>query len=75
MELKKVEKRPMLSSGGIVRITCMLSIRFYECGWKEGCLVIYDLVASFKADKRIANVGDVWFRVSPLSLSLPELEF
>ena len=33
-------------------------------------MVIYDLVASFKAEKRKVNVGDAWFRVSPLSLSL-----
>ena len=36
----------------------------------EGCLVTYDFVTSFKAEKRKVNVGDVWFRVSPLSLSL-----
>ena len=42
--------------------------------------VIYELVASFKA-KREVNVGDAWFRVSPLflflslSLSLSQLEF
>ena len=36
----------------------------------EECLVIYGLVASFKAEKRKVNVGDVWFRVLPLSLSL-----
>ena len=27
----------------------------------ERCLVIYDLVASFKAEKR--KVGDVWFTI------------
>ena len=37
---------------------------------REGCSVIYDLVASFKAEKRKVNVGDAWFRVSLLSLSL-----
>ena len=37
-------------------------------GW--GCLVIYGYVASFKAEKRKVNVGDAWFRVSPLSLSV-----
>ena len=37
---------------------------------EEGCSVIYELVASFKAEKRKVNVGDAWFRVSPLSLSL-----
>ena len=38
--------------------------------WRgEVCLVICDLVASFKAEKRKVNVGDAWFRVSPLSLS------
>ena len=36
---------------------------------RKGCLVIYDLVASFKAEKRKVIVGDVWFRVSSLSLS------
>ena len=36
----------------------------------EGCLVIYGLVASFKAEKRKVNVGDAWFRVLPLSPSL-----
>ena len=36
----------------------------------EGCLVIYGLVTFFKAEKRKVNVGDVWFRVSPPSLSL-----
>ena len=30
----------------------------------EGCSVIYELVASFKAEKRKVNVGDAWFRVS-----------
>ena len=35
-----------------------------------GCLVIYGLVASFKAEKRKVNVDNEWFRVSPLSLSL-----
>ena len=39
--------------------------------WRgEGCLGIYSLVASFKAEKRKVNVSDAWFRVSPLSLSL-----
>ena len=34
------------------------------------CLVIYGLVASFKAEKRKVNEGDAWFRVlPPLSLS------
>ena len=36
----------------------------------EGCSVIFGLVASFKAVKRKVNVGDAWFRVSPLSVSL-----
>ena len=36
----------------------------------EGCSVIYELVASFKVEKRKISVGDAWFRVSPLSLSL-----
>ena len=36
----------------------------------EGHLVIYGLVASFKAKKSKVNVGDAWFRVSPPSLSL-----
>ena len=36
----------------------------------EECLVIYGLVASFKEEKRKVNMGDAWFRVSPLSLSL-----
>ena len=31
--------------------------------------MIYDLVASFEAKKKV-NVGNAWFRVSPLSLSL-----
>ena len=31
----------------------------------EGCSVIYELIASFKAEKRKINVGDAWFRVSP----------
>ena len=39
----------------------------------EGCSVIYELVALFKAEKRKVNVGDAWFRVSPLSF--PQLEF
>ena len=38
----------------------------------EGCLVIYGLVASFKAEKRKVDVGDAWFRVSP---SFSELTF
>ena len=32
--------------------------------------MIYELVASFKAEKRKVSVSDAWFRVSPLSLSL-----
>ena len=36
----------------------------------EECLVIYSLVASFKAEKSKVNVNDAWFRLSPLSLSL-----
>ena len=32
--------------------------------------MIYGLVASFKAEKRRVNVGDAWFRLLPLSLSL-----
>ena len=36
----------------------------------EECSVIYELVASFKAEKRKVNVGDAWFRVSSLSFSL-----
>ena len=46
-------------------------IRCYECGeeWvfgdlQLGCLVIYDLVISFKAEKRKVNVDDAWLRVS-----------
>ena len=30
--------------------------------------MIYELVTSFKAEKRKVNVGDAWFRVSPLSV-------
>ena len=41
----------------------------------EGCSVIYELVASFKAEKRKVNVGDAWFLVSPLSLSSSQLEY
>ena len=37
---------------------------------EEGCSVIYELVASFKAEKRKVNVDDTWFWVSPLFLSL-----
>ena len=36
----------------------------------EVCSVIYELVTSFKAENRKVNVGDAWFWVSPLSLSL-----
>ena len=39
-------------------------------GRGEGCSVIYNLVASFEAEKRKVNVGDAWFRVPPLPLSL-----
>ena len=35
----------------------------------EGCLVIYDFVTSFKAEKWKVNVGDAWFQVSLLPLS------
>ena len=35
----------------------------------EGFSVFYELVVSFKAEKRKVNVGDVWFQVSPPSLS------
>ena len=31
--------------------------------------MIYDLVASFKAEKSKVYVGDAWFRVSPISVS------
>ena len=37
---------------------------------EEGYSVIYELVASFKAEKRKVNVGDAWFRVWPISVSL-----
>ena len=69
MELK-IEKWPMLNSGRIVRLTRTRSIRCYECGEERGCLVIYGLVASFKGEKRKVNVGDAWFRVLSLSLSV-----
>ena len=36
----------------------------------EGCLVIYGLVVSFKAEKKKVNVGDVCFWVSSNSLFL-----
>ena len=36
----------------------------------EGCLVIYDFVTSFKAEKWKVNVSDAGFRFSPISLSL-----
>ena len=50
-------------------------------GW-EGCSVIYELVISFKAGRKV-NVGNAWFRVLCLSLclclsvclSLSQLEF
>ena len=35
----------------------------------DGCLVIYGLIGSFKAEKRKVNVGDALFRVSPLSVA------
>ena len=39
--------------------------------WRgEGCLGIYGLVTSFKAEMKKVNVGDAWLQVSPLSLSL-----
>ena len=57
MELKKVEKCPMLNSGRIVRLTRTRSIRCYEYEEERG-VMIYDLVASFKAEKRKVNVGD-----------------
>ena len=53
----------MLNSGRIVNQ--MLRVQR-----GEGCLVIYGLVASFKAEMRKVNVGDVWFRVSLLCLFL-----
>ena len=34
----------------------------------EGCSVVYELAASFKAENRKVNVGDAWFQVSSLSL-------
>ena len=37
------------------------------------CLMIYDLFTFFKAEKRKVKMGDAWFRVLPLSLSLSEL--
>ena len=43
----------------------MLRVRTWE-----GCSVIYELAASFKAEKRKVNVSDAWFRVSPLSVCL-----
>ena len=60
----------MLNSGRIVGLMRTWSIRCYGCGRGEGCSVIYELVASFKSEKREVNVGDAWFRVSSLSLSL-----
>ena len=39
----------------------------------KGCSVNYELFASFKVKKRKVNVGDVWFRVLPLSVC--QLEF
>ena len=58
----------MLNSGRIVRLTCNQMLRVRR---GEGCVVIYDLVTSVKAEKRKVNVGDAWFRVStPLSLAL-----
>ena len=79
MESKKVLKKcPMLNGDWIVRLARTRSIRCYECGEErrgEGCLVIYDFVASFKAKKRKVCVGDAWFQVSPTSLPLSELEF
>ena len=70
----------MINNGRIVRLTRMWSIRCYECGEErrgEGCLVIYDLVTSLKAEKRNVNAGDAWFRVLPISVSfsVSELEF
>ena len=56
----------MLNSGRIVGQTCNQMLRVRR---GEGCLVIYGLVASSKAEKRKINVGDAWFRVSPLFLS------
>ena len=64
-------KCPMLFSGRIVRLTCACHVvnQMLPVRRGEGCLVIYDLVASFKIEKKKVNMGDVWFRVSPLSLS------
>ena len=65
MELKG-RKYPILNGGRIVRVTRIQSIRCLRVRRGEGCLVIYVLVASFKAEKGKVNVGDAWFRVSPL---------
>ena len=60
----------MSYSGRNVRLTRTWSIRCYKCGEERGCLVIYGLIASFKAEKRKVSASDAWFQVSPLSLSL-----
>ena len=70
----------MLNSGNIVGLTVNQMLQVWR---GEVCLVIYGLVASFKAEKRKVNVGDAWFQVLPWSLfvsvsvalSLSQLEF
>ena len=70
----KIEKCPLLNSDRIVRLMVNQMLRVQR---GEGCLVNYGLFASFKVGNRKVNVGDAWFWVSPLSvsLSLSQLEF
>ena len=59
----------MHNSVRIVRLTHMVN-QMLQVRRGEGRLVIYGLVASFKAEKRKVNVGDAWFRVLPLSVGV-----
>ena len=69
MELKSRKNVPCLIVAGLLdlRARGQTMLRVQR---GEGCLVIYGLVTSFKAEKKKVNVGDAWFRVSHLSACL-----
>ena len=71
MELKNVEKCPMLNSGRIVRLTRTRSIRCYECEEERGVWWFSCFLQSGEEESQCGwCVGDAWFRVSQISFSL-----
>ena len=76
MELKKIEKCPMLNSGRILRLIRTQSIRCYKCGEERGVwwFTTWSLLSKRRRGKSIWVMRGFEFRLS-LSLSLSELEF